>query len=267
MLIDTHAHLNLMIKKEFDVALSQEQIEEAQHIVTTAAHASVHNIINVGTSVIESRNSILLAQHYAPIWASVGIHPNDSTDSWKEDLIEIEKMIRDAKRNKVVALGECGLDFYRPGYNKQRQYDVFKAHIEYALQYALPLVIHSRQAADETLHILEQYVPHARGIIHCFSQDRAFAKQVIAWGYVLGIGGTITYPKNEELRQVVRSVPLTSIVLETDAPYLPPQAIRGKENHPAQIHKIALYIAQLRGESYEHIAHTTTMTARALLGI
>jgi TatD DNase family protein len=155
-----------------------------------------------------------------------------------------------------------------PDYDLNRQRDAFKAQIELALQHKLALVVHSRDAYDETLRILEEYKNEiTRATMHCFSYDKDFARTVTEWGFVLGIGGTITYPKNEELRTVVKNTELKNIVLETDAPFLPPQAIRGKQNHPKEIATIAQYIAQLRGETVETIATETTKNALHLFGL
>lgn len=268
MLVDTHCHINIMIKEQFDVPLSAKDISQAQAIIDDAAHNSVSTIINVGTSIIESHNCIMLAQQYPHVYAAVGIHPNDATSAWQHDMQDLKKMMSKKTDYKIVGIGECGLDFHYPDYNKQQQYDVFKAHIELALEYDLALIIHSRDAYDETLSILEPFKHDIkRGVMHCFSYDNSFAQQVIEWHYLLGIGGTITYPRNEVLRDIVRTVPLEKIVLETDAPFLPPQSMRGKKNHPQYIRAIAEYIAQLKNKSIETIAQTTTANACRLFAL
>jgi TatD DNase family protein len=155
-----------------------------------------------------------------------------------------------------------------PDYNLNRQRDAFKAQIELALEHNLALVVHSRDAYDETLKILEEYKNNSmRATMHCFSYDQAFANIVTSWGFVLGIGGPITYPKNNELRNVVLNADLKNIVLETDAPFLPPQVIRGKQNHPKEIATIAQYIAELRGETFDVIAQQTTDNALKLFNL
>ena len=165
----------------------------------------------------------------------------------------------------MPGLGETGLDRHYPDYNIQRQKDAFKAHIELALEYNLGLVVHTRDAYDETLKSLDEFKGHMpRGIIHCFSEDLSVAQQVIDWGYAIGLGGTITYPKNNTLREVAQRVDLASIVLETDAPYLPPQSMRGKRNTPSSIAIIAQYLAQLRNEPFDLVAQTTTQEAKRI---
>jgi len=237
--------------------------DHAQQIVDEAVAHDVTTIINVGTSLVESVNCIELAKKFEPVIAAVGIHPNDCTADWRNDFKEIEKLVKNGHDNKIVGIGECGIDMYRPGYDLQRQKDAFKAHIELALEHDLALIVHSRTAYDETLRALEEFKGQVtRGIIHCFSYDQAFADQVIEWNYVLGIGGVITYPKNDALRNIVTTVPLEKIVLETDAPFLPPQIIRGKQNHPKHIRTIAEYLAELRGVSLKEVARVTTGTVK-----
>jgi TatD DNase family protein len=267
MLIDTHCHINMMIKSAFDVSLEPHTLPLAKIIVEEAHKEDVSVIINVGTRHVENQNCILLAQHNATVFATVGIHPNDS-DTWAEDIRAIKKWVIEKEKNKIVGIGECGIDRHYPDYNMQRQRDCFKAQIEIALEHDLALVIHSRDAYDETLKIVEEYKDSLhRAVMHCFSYDQSFALTVIEWQFKLGIGGTVTYPKNDVLRAVVKNISLQDIVLETDAPFLPVQNMRGKKNHPLFIKQIAEYIAQLRQESYEHVAQTTTESAIKLFNL
>jgi TatD DNase family protein len=265
MHIDTHCHINMMVKKEFDRPLSPDEIQAAQKIVEQAAASDVQIIINVGTNEVESNNCIALAQRYAAIYASVGLHPNDCTATWKAEIKAILTMARNKEVNKIVAIGECGMDFHYPDYHLQRQKDVFKAQIEIALEHDLALIVHTRDAPEETLYVLEEYKGQlTRGVIHCFSEDQTFADYVIEFGFMIGIGGTITYPKNHLLRSVATNTPLANIILETDAPFLPPQIIRGQQNHPSHIATIARFLAELREEKLEVIAAQTTDNAQTL---
>lgn len=262
MLVDTHAHINMMVKKSFDTIMTQKEIADAQIIIENAHTSDVKRIINVGTSVPESTNCILLAQNYESIFAVVGIHPNDLTPEWKNQMNNIRKFLANQRENKIVGIGECGLDFHYPDYNIQRQKDAFKAQIEMALEHNLGLVVHTRSAPQETLQSLEQYAGQIkRGIIHCFSEQADFAQQVIEWGFAIGIGGIITYPKNNYLRDIVKQVSLESIVLETDSPFLPIQEMRGKMQSPQYIKQIAEYIANLRNQTLELVSETTTKRA------
>lgn len=265
MFIDTHCHLNMMVKKEFDRPLSEHEIFLAQKIITEAQEHETTHIINVGTSLIESKNSITLAQRYPTVFATIGIHPNDLTSSWKNELQELKKLIQNKEKNKIVGIGECGLDFHYPNYNKAQQCDAFKEQIELSLKYNCALVVHSRDAYQETLRVLEEYKDDlTRGIIHCFSYDKTFADIVINWGYAIGIDAPITYPKNDVLRSVVADTPLNAIIIETDAPFLPPQQLRGKQNHPKNIKMIAELIAQLQQTTIENIGLQTTKNAQKI---
>lgn len=268
MLIDTHCHINTMVKSTFDVALTQQEIEHAQIILDQAASNDVKIIINVGTSLIESQNCIELAKKYDSIYATVGIHPTDLTSDWQKELKTIQSWIKNREINKIVGIGETGLDLFHKDVPLSRQQDAFKAQIELALENNLALVVHTRDAGDETLRSLEEFKGQiTQGIIHCFSENQSFADQVLAWNFVLGIGGTITYPKNLYLRDIVASISLDDFVLETDAPFLPPQIIRGKQNHPLYIKIIAEYIAQLRNEKLETVAKHTTKNAKRVFGL
>jgi len=263
-LIDTHCHINTMIKEKFDTPLPKNFVKLATPIIKIANQADVMTIINVGTSLPESINCIELAKAFDNCFATVGIHPNDLQATWQDDLNKCAALLDDPQ-NKVVGIGEIGLDYHYPGYDKEKQYTGFKAQIELALEHDLPIVIHTRSAGQEVLDVLETYQQEKlRGIIHCFSEDLAFANRAFDINFVLGIGGPLTYPKNETLRQVFKTVPLEKIVLETDAPFLPPQTIRGKKNSPAQIKNIALYLAELRGISLAEVAEVTTQTSQNL---
>lgn len=268
MLIDTHCHINSMVKKTFDIPLHHDDKLQAQHIIDEAFTQQVTTIINVGTSLIESNNCIMLAQWFANNYAVIGIHPNDCTSSWRADIQAIEQLLKQKQKLKILGVGECGLDFHYPDYNIERQKDAFKTQIELALIHDLALVIHTRDAAEQTLRILDEYKHDIkRGVIHCFSENMDFAKQVMEWNFSLGLGGIITYPKNNYLREIAQKIDLQHIILETDAPFLPPQIMRGKQNSPASIKIIAEYLAQLRGITFEEVAQTTTANAQRIFNL
>lgn len=270
MLIDTHCHINIMLRgyktKSTYTELSTDEINQANAIIQQASNNDTKIIINVGTDLIESLTCIKLATLYKNCYAIVGIHPNDATQEWKKELEEINSYVQNHKNHKIIGIGECGIDLHYDNYNLPRQQDVFKAQIEIALKHNLALSIHSRDASEETFKIIDQYSKESnfRGIMHCFSYDQSYANQAIKFNLTLGIGGTVTYPRNEILRSIVKSVELNKIVLETDAPFLSPQTVRGKENCPANIKIIAEYIANLRETSYENITNTTTETVKKL---
>lgn len=271
MLVDTHCHINMMIKQDFDRLLLPQEIQLASTIIEQARQQNVTTIINVGTSYIESHNCIILAQTFASCYAAVGIHPNDCLPTWKEDFHRIKQQWFIHQHHadlKIVAIGEIGLDTHYPGYDLQRQIDAFKTQMELALQFQLPVIVHTRKAPEETLKVLHEYKKDGiYGTIHCFSEDYSFAQETIALGFVLGIGGPLTYPKNNYLRNIFSNIALENMVLETDAPFLPPQSMRGKQNSPANIALIAQYLATLRHESVDTVAATTTATAKQLFKI
>lgn len=255
MLIDTHCHITHM-------TTDTQRISE---IIQEASDQTVTTIINVSTNVIDSNASVQLAQEYSSVYATIGIHPNDVSENWRSDIAHLKNLLDHDAHNKIVGIGECGLDYHYPPYNKERQYDAFKAQIELALAYDRALVIHTRDAQDETLHILDEYKNNGlRGTIHCFSEDTPFAYHALQLGFVLGIGGTITYPKNNSLRETVKTIGFEHIILETDAPFLPPQIIRGKQNHPLFIKTIAEYVAALLPAPYAMVAQKTTDNARRI---
>jgi len=268
MLIDTHCHLNLMGKNNFDTLLQQSDLITVKEIIFEAQSNDVSTIINIGSSHIDNHDSLMLAKTFKNVFITVGLHPNDGIKEWEKDFKEIQQWVQQKNDYKIVGIGECGIDMHYPGYNLSRQKDAFKAQIELALEHNLALVIHSRDAYDETLTILEEYKNNiSRAVMHCFSYDQIFAKTVTSWDFMLGIGGTITYPKNDELRTAVASVNLKNIVLETDAPFLPPQHIRGKRNHPKEIATIAHAIAHVRNEPFKVIAEQTTENAIKLFDL
>lgn len=268
MLIDTHCHLNMIVKKNFDQLLTQEEIKAAASFIEKAAQQDVRTIINVGTSVPESINCVTLAHRYPSVFAAVGMHPNDLTDAYKDELRAIEKLVEENDASTIVGIGECGMDKHYPNYDLARQEYGFRFQIELALKHNRALVVHTRDARDETLRILEEYHNALkRCIIHCFSEDADFARTVISWGFYLGIGGTLTYPKNNALRAIIQETALEHIVLETDAPFLPPQSTRGQQNTPQEIFTIANYLANLKNISYDEVAKTTSMNAKTVFTI
>jgi len=269
VLIDTHCHINILIKKKFDTPITAAQLPLAQQIAQQAEQFGVTHIINVGTSVIESENCIMLARHLKNNYAVVGIHPNDCGSNWLDEFKKIQTKAKQKKEHKIVGIGECGLDYHYPNYNKKRQKDSFKAHIELSLECELPLVIHTRDAGDDTLELLEPFKnENIRGVFHCFSQNKTFADYAInQLQFLLGIGGTVTYPKNDSLRAIVKKIGLEHIILETDAPYMPPQTIRGKKNHPKEIRTIAEYLAGFLDTDFKTVAEETTTNACALFGL
>jgi TatD DNase family protein len=270
MLIDTHCHLNIMTREHFTknefLKFAPEEILQLSEFIKNAERNSVLKIINVGTDLVESQSCIEIAHLFKQCYAIIGMHPADKTlDNYKQELKDIFAL---AHHSKVVGIGECGIDLYHKTNPYSLQEKAFKEQIEFALQHNLPLSVHSRDSAEETLNCLLPYRnENIRGVIHCYAYDKSYAQEFINLNFVLGIGGTATYPKNNAIREAILHVGIKNIILETDAPYLAPQEIRGKKNEPAHIALIAQYLANLFEVSPEFVAKTTTETATTLFNL
>ena len=264
MLVDTHCHLNAMDKLEFNKILGEDYFSTIDKVLQNASNASVDRIITIGTNLIESINACSIAKRYKNVFSSIGIHPSDLTDNWRDDLKAIEELIKEKEKNKIVAIGEIGLDYFHEPQElreKTGQLCAFRAQIELALKYNLPIIIHSRNASDDLLKILEEYKKELKAVLHCFSHEKYLADTVCEWGFYFGINGLITYPKNQIIRDIVASLPLNKILLETDAPFLPPQRMRGQKNYPAYIPIFAQTVAELKKITLSELSDITTKNA------
>jgi TatD DNase family protein len=257
----------MLIDENTEKIFSHADYLKAEQIIADAASVNVKALITIGsTTHNESINCSSLAQKYDNVFAAIGIFPHDCTSTWHKDLEALVPIIK--SNNKIVAIGECGLDFHYPDYLPERQKDAFKAQIELALKLDKAIIIHTRQAPDETLKIIDEYKNELpKGVFHCFSEDLAFARHITSLGFYLGIPGTITYPKNDRLREIVATIGLEHIVLETDSPYLPPQHMRGQKNYPREVATIATYIAQLIDVDLKQLEQKTTTNALKLFNL
>jgi TatD DNase family protein len=254
MLIDTHAHLEM---REFN--------DDREEVIQRAREAGVGSIVTIGTSLESSRDAVMLAEKHDFIYAAIGVHPHETKDIL-HPVYEILRLL--AKNRKVVAYGEIGLDYYYEHSPRTDQKRKFRDMLREARELDLPVVIHDRDAHDDTLRILsEEWSPELGGIMHCFSGDAALAKKVIEMGFSVSIAGPVTYPKAEQLREVVRQIPIEHLLIETDAPYLAPQPMRGKRNEPAFVRHTAEMIAQVKGLTFDDVARITSFNAMQLLGI
>lgn len=265
MLVDTHCHLELIAEKLEVTANKKVNAQTVNKIIGDARNADIFALISVGTTLATSS---CIVEHFASIpevFCAIGLHPCDASDDWQADMREFDKLFVHPNHQKIVGIGECGLDFYHPGFIVERQEAVFRAHIQMALERQLPLVVHTRNAFDATLRIVDEYKGNPpTGTFHCFSEDVAAARKVVDRGFLLGIGGPVTYPKNSMLRDVVKTVGLDHIMLETDAPFLPPQGFRGQINYPHHVATVAHYLAEFLGCSYAQVAEKTTANAQKL---
>lgn len=253
-LIDTHAHLD-----------GERFKDDLEAVIQNAKDHGVETIITVGCDLESSQASVDLSHNYPNIYATVGIHPHDATQLTPETLTQLSHL---AHQKKVVAIGETGLDYYRNRSPHDQQQRAFRQQIQLAHQTNLPIVIHDRDAHDDVMKILiEENAQKAGGVLHCFSGDLAMAKRCIDMGLYLSFTGTITYPKNNEIREIIRQIPTEHILVETDCPYLAPQNWRGKRNEPAYVVNTAEKIAEIKGLSLADVARITSLNAHTLFGI
>lgn len=269
MFFDTHCHLDMMVSSEEHCLLREEHFAALDRVIDVIRGAGIVGMINIGACVEGSKNSVALARRYQDVFASIGIHPCDCGDTWQDDLRSLEHYLQNIGENKIVGIGETGLDFFHKPFDKERQIAAFREQISLALRYQLPVIVHSRDASDETLTILQEYIKDGlRGVWHCYSHPAYVAEQVLSWGFYIGIGGYVTYPKNDGLRNIVKhTIPLDRLVLETDAPFLPPQQFRGKQNTPAYIPLFAHMIAELKELNAQELAQKTLENTQRLFGV
>ncbi|MCG6535066.1 MAG: TatD family hydrolase [Syntrophales bacterium LBB04] len=253
MIIDSHTHLEM---KDFD--------EDRDEVVARAREAGVAIMVTVGTTLRDCRKVLDLAAQYKEVYAAIGIHPHDVKGIDEETYGDLREL---AGREKVVAYGEIGLDFFRNLSPRQDQIRRFGEQLEIAGDLQLPIILHDREAHQEIIEMLNPWRGRLRGVIHCFSGDRDMAKKCLDMGFSLSVPGTVTFEKAEELRSVVQYCPLESLLVETDAPYPAPAPHRGKRNEPAYVVKTAEKVAELKGLSYGDVAHATSENAMVLFGI
>ena len=239
MFTDTHCH----IYKEY-----YENIDE---ILKRALESNINRVINNGCNRESNKEVLALANTYNNMYIALGIHPESADTYQKEDLTFIEENLSNPK---VIAIGEIGLDYHYTKENKTLQIKLLENQLKIAETHNLPVIIHSREATEDTINTLKKY--HIKGVIHSFSGSLETAKIYIKMGYLLGINGVITF-KNSKLKEVIKELPLEHLVLETDSPYLTPEPFRGKPNEPARIKEIATFISELKGISLEELARIT----------
>lgn len=262
MLVDTHAHLDF---PEFK--------GDRDAVVQRALESGVSRILAVGVDLPSSRAVVVLAEKYDSVSAAVGVHPGDAS-KWNDSVAK--QLATLAQHPKVVAIGEIGLDYYRDRSPRELQRQAFQGQLDLAASLGLPVIVHDREAHQQTLMALrswatrpdvrgnQDYATNGLGVLHCFSGDLALAEQLLALGFCISIAGPVTYPKSGQLGYLARKLPLSGLVIETDCPYLTPQAWRGRRNEPAYVRAVAEKIAELRSVALETVAEATTANARRL---
>jgi TatD DNase family protein len=252
MLIDTHCHLDF---PEYD--------QDRDEVLGRAKSQGIGYIVNIGSSVSGSQKSLELSKKYDFVYATVGLHPHEA-DSFNQEQEFILKNL--AKDDKVVAIGEIGLDYYKNYSRPENQRPLFLALLGLAKDLNLPVVIHSRQAETDILRILKEVRP-AKAVFHCFSGDENFLRECLGLGFFLSFTCNVTYKKADKLRRLVAAAPLDRLMLETDAPFLPPEGLRGRRNEPVNVKLLAEEIARIKGIGLEEIARITTENATEFFGL
>jgi TatD DNase family protein len=251
MFVDTHAHLQWA---SFD--------KDRTNVLERAKEKRVTRIVNIGFDIAGCLKGVKLAENHKGLYATVGIHPHSANTLNKEIVDKLREL---ATNPKVVAIGEIGLDYYRNLSPKEVQRQAFETQLALAQELELPVVIHDREAHDDILQALSRFKGKIRGIMHCFSGNKEMAQQCLGLGFKISFNGTITYPKNRELREIAKRIDLKNMLLETDCPFLAPQEVRGKRNEPSFLPMIAQEIANLKGISVDDLAETTTRNAEETL--
>ncbi len=252
MLIDSHAHLEM---KEFDC--------DREEVIKRAKQAGIDFIVTIGTNLELSKKAVALAYKYENIYATIGIHPHDVVNADNKTFDNLREL---ARRKKVVAYGEIGLDFFRNISPPEKQLDMFGRQLELANELKLPVIIHDREAHEQTLKMVRASGIH-RGVFHCFSGDYDMAQKCIDLGFYISVPGVVTFDKAKNIRDVAQRVPLSSLFLETDAPFLAPVPHRGKRNEPSFIIHTAKKVAELKGVSLGEVVQATTKNAKSLFHI
>jgi TatD DNase family protein len=254
MLIDSHAHLDM---EQFDT--------DRDEVIQRALSANVKQVVTVGIDVSSSLKAVSLTQNYPSVFAAVGIHPHNADVTDKKDLKQIETICTE---KKVVAIGEIGLDFYRNLSSRYNQRTRFKQQLDIAMRCNLPVVVHDREAHEEVWEILSSFKGDGlQGVIHCFSGDIDLAEACIEMGYFISIPGTVTFPNASMIHEVVAKIPLDTMLLETDSPFLSPIPYRGKRNEPSRVINTAQKVADIKGMALEVVATQTSNNARRLFAL
>lgn len=249
-LVDTHCHI------------TDDKYDDDRDKILKEIEENLEFAVNIGFDLESSKRSIDLADRYDFMYAVVGVHPTD-INGYNDELEEnLEKL---ALHPKVVAIGEIGLDYHWMKDEKEKQKSIFRRQLEMAKRVNKPVVIHTRDATNDTLEILKEY-PEIKGIVHCYPGSYESAVELMD-NYYFGVGGVITFKNARKLVEAVTKIPLERLVIETDAPYLTPTPFRGKRNNPVYVEYVARKIAEIKGVSYEEVVKITTENAKEIYGI
>ena len=253
MIFDTHAHYDDL---QFDT--------DRKELLAAMSEHGVGTIVNASATVESWQRVLELTEEYPFIYGMLGVHPDEVGALTEERLLEMEMLL---KREKIVAVGEIGLDYYWDNESHNVQKKWFIRQLELAKKAGLPVNIHSREAAADTMDILKQYGQGMKAIIHCYSYSKEMAEEYVRMGYLIEIGGVVTFKIARKLKEVVQAIPISNIVMETDCPYLAPEPNRGKRNSSANLRYVAEAIAELKGMTAEEVIQKTTENASGFYGI
>lgn len=251
MIFDTHAHYD---DEQFDI--------DRDELLTSMAEAGIGNIVNVGANMASSVTTLELAHRYDFMYAAVGVHPSDSAELSEENIQKLKDMSAD---DRCVAIGEIGLDYYWPEPDHEIQKKWFKRQLQLAREVDKPVIIHSRDAALDTVSIMkEENAGEIGGVVHCFSYSKEIARECVDMGFYIGIGGVLTFKNGRKLKEVAEVVPMERILLETDCPYLAPVPYRGKRNCSLYLPIVVEALAEIKGISKEEVIEITEKNARTM---
>ncbi|MEO2266548.1 YchF/TatD family DNA exonuclease [Pseudoalteromonas sp. YIC-656] len=246
MIVDSHCHLDRLEFDKLDTDLSG--------VLEQARAKDVEHFLCVSVTLDQFPGMLEKIQQFDDVSASCGVHPLD-----QKDALDIDLLRKLAVHEKVVAVGETGLDYYYSAETKPVQQESFVGHIQVANELNKPLIIHTRDAREDTINLMCEHNAHnCGGVLHCFTEDLDMATKAMDMGFYISISGIVTFRNAEQLRDVVKHIPLDRLLIETDSPYLAPVPHRGKTNQPAYVQDVAYYIAELKGMSYKELATATT---------
>lgn len=257
LIFDSHAHYD---DKAFD--------NDRDDLLKSLPNKGIYEVINAGTNIQTSRESVRLANKYSYIYAAVGIHPECILDNCEKNLQELESMVSnelERKNKKIVAIGEIGLDYHYSKENKDLQLEIFEKQIIIAKKLDIPVLIHDRDAHKDIMDMLLKYKP--RGVVHCFSGSIEMAREILKMGMFLGIGGAVTFKNSKKLVQTVENVSLESILLETDCPYMAPTPFRGSRCDSSHIKFVAQKISEIKNIPYSTVLFQTRQNALKLFDL
>ena len=253
MIIDTHAHYD---DGQFDA--------DREELLGSMKEGGIGLIVNAGSTVASWDKIVELTEKYPFVYGAVGVHPDEVGELDEEKFLRMAELL---DRDKIVAVGEIGLDYYWDKEKHDLQKEWFVCQLGLAREKEMPVIIHSREAAADTFEIMKQHAAGMKAVIHCYSYSPEMAREYVKMGYYIGVGGVVTFKNAKKLKQVVQEIPLESIVLETDCPYLAPVPYRGKRNCSLYLPYVAEQIAELKGTTVEEVIQQTEKNSRELYGL